>query len=45
MEKISWIDRVRNGEELNSLKEERNIRYIIALRLNGLVTSYVGTAF
>jgi len=25
MEKISWTDRVRNGKELHTVKEERNI--------------------
>ena len=34
MEKISWIDRVKNGDVLNSLKEEWDIRHIIAIRLN-----------
>jgi hypothetical protein len=27
MEKMSWIDRVKNEEVINSLKEERNVRH------------------
>jgi hypothetical protein len=29
MEKISWTDRVRNGEALHRVKEERNILHTI----------------
>jgi hypothetical protein len=32
MEKISWTDRVRNGEVLHRVKEERNILYKIKRR-------------
>jgi hypothetical protein len=32
MEKISWIDRVRNEEELRRVKEERNILHTIKRR-------------
>jgi hypothetical protein len=32
MEKISWIDRVRNEEVLHRVKEERNIVYTIKRR-------------
>jgi hypothetical protein len=46
MEKISWIDRVRNEEVLHRVKEERNILHTIKKeRLTGLVTSCVETAF
>jgi hypothetical protein len=45
MEKISWTDRVRNGEVLHRVKEERNIMHAIKRRLIELVTSCVGTVF
>jgi hypothetical protein len=46
MEKISWTDRVRNEEILCRVKEEMNILHTIKEgKLNGLVTSCVGTAF
>jgi hypothetical protein len=32
MEKISWTDRVRNGEVLHRVKEERNIVHTIKRR-------------
>ena len=32
MEKISWTDRVRNGEVLHRVKEEGNIRHTIKIR-------------
>jgi hypothetical protein len=44
MEKISWIDRVKDGKVLNSLKES-GISDIITIRLNGLAIYCVGTAF
>jgi hypothetical protein len=38
MERISWTDRVRNGEVLLRVKEERNILHMIRKgRLTGLV--------
>ena len=46
MEKIIWIDHVRNGTVLHRLKEERSILHTIKRKkLNRLVTSFVGTAF
>jgi hypothetical protein len=46
MEKISWGNRVTN-EVLRAIKKERNILHIQdnERRLNGLVTSCLGTAF
>ena len=44
MEKISWTDRVRN-EELLRVKQDGNILQSVEVRLTGLVTSCVGTAF
>ena len=46
MEKISWIDHVRKEEVLLRVNEQRNIlREIRKRKANGLVTSYVETAF
>ena len=46
MEKISWTDHVRNEEALLRINEQRNIVHEIRKRkANGLVTSYVETAF
>ena len=46
MEKIIWIDHVRNEEVLLRVNEQRNIlREIRKRKLTGLVTSYVETAF
>ena len=46
MEKISWTDSVRNEEVLYRVNEQRNILHTIeGGRLNGLVTSRVGTAW
>ena len=46
MEKISWIDHVRNEEVLLRVNELRNILCEIRERkLTGLVTSYVETTF
>jgi hypothetical protein len=35
MEKISWADRVRNGEVLHRVKEKGNIRHTIKIRRDG----------
>jgi hypothetical protein len=44
--KIVWTDRVMNGKVLHTVVEERNILHTIeGGRLNGLVTSDVGTAW
>jgi hypothetical protein len=45
--KISWTDRVNTEEVLHRAKEERDITTDNKKkgRLNGLVTSWVGTAF
>ena len=48
MEKINWIDHVRNEEVLLRVNEQRNIISYMKYenrRLTGLVTSYVETAF
>jgi hypothetical protein len=45
MGKNSWSDRVRNEEELHTVKEERNVLHTVTRRLTGLVTFCVGTAF
>ena len=46
MEKISWTDHVRNEEVLLRVNEQRNTLHEIRKRkANGLVTSYVETAF
>jgi hypothetical protein len=46
MEKISWTDYVRNEEVIHRLKRKRNILHKIKRKkANGLITSYVGTAF
>jgi len=45
MAKISWTDRVRKEEELDSVKDDRNILLTAHRRLNLLVTSCVETAF
>jgi hypothetical protein len=47
MEKMGGpINRVKNEEVLQSVKEERNVLPVINKgRLTVLVTSYVGTAF
>jgi len=44
MEKISWIDHVRNKEVLHTVKGERNIIHALNERLTGLVTSCIRTA-
>jgi hypothetical protein len=46
VKKISWLDRVKNEEVLNRVKEHRNIPHRIKKgRLTGLVTSCVRTEF
>jgi len=46
MEKISCTDRVRNEEVLQRVEEERSILHTVnRVRLTGLVTSGIGTAF
>jgi hypothetical protein len=50
VEKISWTDRVRNGEVLQGTMQDRNTlhtctRIMKKRRLTGLVTSCVGTTF
>jgi len=46
MEKISWTDHMRNEEVLLRVNEQRNTLHEIRKRkANGLVTSYVETAF
>ena len=48
MEKISWTDRVRNTEVLQSVEEERNILHtpiINRRKANWIGHIFVGTAF
>jgi len=45
MEKIILTDRVRNKEELLRVKQDGNILHSVEVRLTGLVTCCVGTAF
>jgi len=46
MERTSWTDRVKKEEILHIAKEERNIlRSMKQVKLSGLLTSCVGTAF
>jgi hypothetical protein len=48
-EEVSWTHHGRNEELLHRVKEERNVLYTIKRRkegrINGMVTSSVGTAF
>jgi hypothetical protein len=44
-EKISWTDRVKNGEVLHRVKEDRNVLHTINTRTRNSVTSCLGTAF
>jgi len=46
VDKISWIDRVKNKIVLQGVEDERNILHTMKRRrLTGLVTCCVGTAF
>ena len=45
MEKIGWIDHLRNEEVLLRVKEQRNILHEVNGRLTELVTFCVETAF
>jgi hypothetical protein len=42
---IRWTDRVKSEEALYTIKDDKNIIRKIKRRLNGLVTSCVGSAF
>jgi hypothetical protein len=45
MEKVSWTDRMRNEEVLQTIKEERIILPTVQGRLTGLGTYCAGTCF
>ena len=43
MEKISWTDRVKNQEELQTNKEERNIRQAIKMKKCNWIVHFLCT--
>jgi hypothetical protein len=45
VEKIIWTDRVTNERVLLRVKQETNILHSLEIRLTGMVTCCVGTAF